>query len=347
MLFSLEHNFDKLVKANRYWILGRAEVDSEFYKVLKAFELCLKHHDGFRNGGEPEAIHQMQMFAHARTMLKNIQNPVTVLILILLHDIIEDPNQKTKQYIDLELLKETFDAEIVRKLLMMSKEIRGVKNEDYSLEAIFADVDCSVAKGIDRANNVSTMIPVFKRSRLERYVTETAEQFLPNIKKARRAFPEQESVYENIKLCIVNQLVIASHVLDGFIPEDKVVAPIAKVEAQEASKPFTEGDLVFQQKPVELSEQELLNKFEALYQSFMGDEYHDYEDPAAAEIWNQQVSTAIASVGLDSLDQLELVMEIEDEYCVRLDDERIQRLLRMSVHNALRQIISWSISNDR
>jgi hypothetical protein len=277
-------------------------------------------------------------------MLKNIQNPVTVLILILLHDIIEDPNQKTKQYIDLELLKETFDAEIVRKLLMMSKEIRGVKNEDYSLEAIFADVDCSVVKGIDRANNVSTMIPVFKRSRLERYVTETAEQFLPNIKKARRAFPEQESVYENIKLCIVNQLVIASHVLDGFIPEDKVVAPIAKVEAQEASKPFTEGDLVFQQKPVELSEQEL-DKFEAFYQSFVGDQ--DGTFPAAAEIWNLSVGKAIASAGLDSLDQIELVMEIEDEYCVRLDDERIQRLLRMSVHNALRQIISWSISNDR
>ena len=42
----------------------------------------------------------------------------------------------------------------------------------------------------DRVNNVSSMIGVFKRSRLERYVKETMEEFVPRLKMARRAFPD-------------------------------------------------------------------------------------------------------------------------------------------------------------
>lgn len=203
--------YQKLVISARYWLLGMAEQDAEYYKVLEAFELGGQHHDGFRNGGEPEFTHQLGIFHHIRTLHKHIKNPVTVYILIFLHDILEDPNQKTKAFVLPSEIKERFGDLILGKLMMMSKEIAGQPNPAYSLQAIFGDEDCSIAKGGDRVNNVSTMFGVFKPARLERYLVETADHFIPLIKGSRRKFPHQEAIYESIKLSLVNQLVLINH----------------------------------------------------------------------------------------------------------------------------------------
>ena len=206
-------NFEKLRISARYWLLGMAEGDSRYFKVLEAMELCLAHHDGERNGGEPEATHQLEMFHHARTLHKHLRNPWLVYILIFLHDAVEDPNQKTKEFVTLEDIEHIFGAEVRVKVKKMSKKVLGVDNPEYSLDAIFEDEDCGPAKGFDRVNNVSSMVGVFKRPRLERYVKETADEFLPRLKQARRRFPHQEAVYENIKLELVNQLSLINHIL--------------------------------------------------------------------------------------------------------------------------------------
>lgn len=213
-------NFDKLLISARYWLLGMAEHDVEYYKVIEAMELGLAHHDGYRNGGDPEFVHQLGIFHYLRTMHKHLRHPKTVYMLVFLHDALEDPNQKTKAYIAPSELEVRFGTPFVRKLKLMSKEILGVKNPDYSLDAVFDDEDTSVAKGGDRVNNVTSMIGVFKRPRLERYVKETMEEFLPRLKKARRAFPDQEAVYENIKLELVGTLTLIGHILEGYVPHD-------------------------------------------------------------------------------------------------------------------------------
>ena len=213
-------NFDKLLISARYWLLGMAVHDAEYYKVIEAMERGLVHHDGYRNGGDPEFIHQLQIFHYLRTMHKHIRNPKVVYMLVFLHDALEDPNQKTKEYIAPSELEVRFGVPFVRKLKLMSKEILGVKNPDYSLDAIFDDEDTSVAKGGDRVNNVTSMIGVFKRSRLERYVKETMEEFIPRLKSARRKFPDQEAIFENIKLEIVGTLTLVGHILEGFVPEE-------------------------------------------------------------------------------------------------------------------------------
>lgn len=214
------NNFDKLMISARYWLLGMAEHDTEYFEVIEAMELAREHHDGHRNGGDPEFIHQLGIFHYLRTMHKHLRNPKTVYKLVFLHDALEDPNQKTKAFITPSELEVRFGVPFVRKLKMMSKEILGVKNPDYSLDAIFEDEDTSIAKGGDRVNNVTSMIGVFKRARLERYVKETVEEFLPRLKTARRKFPDQEAVYENIKLELMGTLSLIGHILDGYTPEE-------------------------------------------------------------------------------------------------------------------------------
>ena len=206
-------NFEKMMISARYWLLGLAENDPRYYKVLEALEYGREHHDGQRNGGEPEFIHQLGIFHHLRTMHKHLRNPVTVYILVFLHDTVEDKN------VPLLEIEQIWGAEIARKLDLLSKEVLGVKKENYSLDPVFADEDCAVVKGGDRVNNVSSMVGVFKRARLERYVKETIDEFFPRLKVARRKFPDQEAVFENIKLELSNQLSLISHILEGYIPE--------------------------------------------------------------------------------------------------------------------------------
>jgi (p)ppGpp synthase/HD superfamily hydrolase len=217
--------FDKLLISARYWLLGMAENDPEYFKVIDALELGLEHHDGYRNGGDPEFVHQLGIFHYLRTMHKHISNPKTVYKLVFLHDALEDPNQKSKRdgapkYITPEEIRDTFGEPFLVKLRKMSKEILGLPNLDFSLDAVFDDEDTSVAKGGDRVDNVASMIGVFKRARLERYVKETMEEFLPRLKRSRRKFASQEAIYENIKMELVGTITLIGHILDGYVPHE-------------------------------------------------------------------------------------------------------------------------------
>ena len=205
--------FEKLLISARYWLLGMAENDPRYFKVLEAMEYGLERHTGQRNGGDPEFIHQLGIFHHLRTLHKHIRNPVTVYILAFLHDVVEDKG------VPLQEIEDRWDAQIARKLDLLSKEVLGVKKTDYSLDPVFEDEDTAVVKGGDRVNNISSMVGVFKRARLERYVKETIDEFFPRLKNARRKFPDQEAVFENIKLELSNQLSLISHILDGYVPE--------------------------------------------------------------------------------------------------------------------------------
>ena len=205
---------DKLCIAARYWLLGMAEQDPAYFKVVDALEFCLEYHTGKRNGGGPEYIHQLEIFHFLRTLHRHIKNPVVVYILAFLHDVVEDKN------VSLEQIERKWGESIAFKLSLLSKEILGKPNEGYSLDDIFADEDASIVKVADRANNVSTMIGVFKKARLVRYVKETADEFIHRIKAARRKFSHQEAVYENAKLEILNQLTLIQHILDSYTPEE-------------------------------------------------------------------------------------------------------------------------------
>ena len=311
---SKQHNFEKLMISARYWLLGMAEHDAEYFKVIDAMEMGAAHHNGQRNGGEPEFIHQLQIFHYLRTMHKHIRNPATVYMLLFLHDALEDPNQKTKAYITPEQILEKFGAVFLVKLKKMSKEIMGETNPDYSLDDIFADEDTSVAKGGDRTNNVTSMIGVFKRARLERYVKETAEEFLPRLKSARRLFSDQEALFENMKLELVGTLTLIGHILEGYMPEDTPTAPAP-------TRPLVVDDA-----------------YKAIQNRVLRTiEIHLGLAPGMA----QPVHNLVVDLGADSLDLVELHMAIEDEFGLEIRDEIAETVHTVQgivdfVHNALK-----------
>ncbi len=137
-----------------------------------------------------------------------------------LHDAVEDPNQQTKKFVAPDEVRHNFGVDVERKVLLLSKEILGQKNPDYNLSVIFADQDTSVAKLGDRENNISTMVGPFKRARLIRYVTETRNEFIPGAQRARRLFPFQIGVYNNLQFSIENQLRLVDKILEGYVPHE-------------------------------------------------------------------------------------------------------------------------------
>ena len=206
----VESNFQKLMISARYWLLGMAEHDVAYFSVIKAMEFAASLHTGHRNGGQPEFIHQLGIFHHLRTLHRHIKNPVMVYTLAFLHDTVEDKN------VSLARISEIWGASTAEKLDLLSKQVHGVKKLDYSLDPVFKDEDASIVKAADRVNNVSSMVGVFKKPRLERYVTETRNDFFPLMKKSRRLFPYQESVYENMKLELTNQLALIEAILPNY-----------------------------------------------------------------------------------------------------------------------------------
>lgn len=208
--------FQKLLISARYWLLGMAENSPVYFKVLEAMEFALERHDGVRNGGDPEFIHQLGIFHHLRTLHKYIRNPVIVYTLVFLHDTVEDKG------VTLEEVEERWGPAIRHKVDLLSKEVNGAKKVNYNLDPVFQDEDTSIVKGGDRVNNVSSMVGVFKHHRLERYIKETANEFFPRLKQARRSFPHQEAIYENIKLELKNQLSLISHIIEGYAPTNDV-----------------------------------------------------------------------------------------------------------------------------
>lgn len=206
--------FDKLLHAARYWLLGMATNDRRYIMPLEVMEMAREHHNGLRNGGDPEFIHQLRIFHYTRTMHLHLKNPWMVYSLAFGHDMVEDPNQKTKVYIDPDELGRRWGAAFQQKIILMSKEIQGQKNPAYSLKAIFADEDAGPAKGADRIDNLGDAVGIFSYPRLQRYVTETEMEFIGNLKTGRRLFQHQEAVYENMKLQMNNQVKMAKAVLD-------------------------------------------------------------------------------------------------------------------------------------
>ena len=64
----------------------------------------------------------------------------------------------------------------------------------------------SVCKGFDRVHNLMSMLGGFTPEKQVSYIQETKDFTIPMLKLARRNFPSQECVYENIKFIMMNQI---------------------------------------------------------------------------------------------------------------------------------------------
>ena len=127
--------------------------------------------------------------------------PKETMILSFLHDVQEDYDVSSEE---IERLFGTMVADANYKMTKVFREEK--KNEELYFSQLSQCPIASIAKGIDRLHNQSTMDGVFKISKQKEYIIESEKHILPMMKNARRNFPQQELAYENIKLFLRQQV---------------------------------------------------------------------------------------------------------------------------------------------
>lgn len=193
--------YQKLKLSLRYFLLGR-----EYYKALDALEFGEPLHDGFRKDGvTPEYQHQIEIAHYIRTLIPSLLYPEDTITAVLMHDTPEDKD------VSHATIAARYGDRVGHAVFLMDKH----SNADFS--AIGRDPIASVAKGGDRCHNLRTMHSVFTQAKQLSYIEEAKSTFLPMLKVARRAFPQQEAAYENIKHVMKSQLILLEALNKGGI----------------------------------------------------------------------------------------------------------------------------------
>lgn len=206
--------YQRLFISMRYWLLGAAENDVSFFHTLNALEYARGIHIGLRKDNTtPEFQHQVEIGLFLRTLVRHIKFPADTLAVCFLHDTLEDYAETHN--ISVEFLSHKFNVRIAEATWKISKIRFGVKlsNTEYYDEVATCPI-ASIAKGVDRIHNLSTMHPVFSTKKQREYIQETIDYVLPMLKKARHLHPEQEAVYENIKFVLNQQIQMIKARLD-------------------------------------------------------------------------------------------------------------------------------------
>ena len=180
----------------RYWLLGRG-----YHKAVEAMEIGRKHHRGLRKDGAPEFSHQIAIAQFVRTLITDLQFPEETIATIFLHDIREDYGVSDDE------VRSMFGDRVANSVGYMTKEYRGHKRDPFEVfEQIGSDPIASIAKAADRIHNFSTMQGAFNQTKQKAYIHEAEYHFMPMLKRARRAFPQQEPAYENLKWALNSQM---------------------------------------------------------------------------------------------------------------------------------------------
>ena len=172
----------------KYFLIGRG-----YHLALKALGFVERYNVGLRKDGVTPSLHHEVQIALSVSQVKDVSREELCIVASLLHDVQED-HQIPSEDIEREFGKEVRD--IVWKL---TKKFSGQhKNKtDYIDEIALCDV-CSIVKGLDRVNNLHSMIGVFSLEKMADYAKEAETVFLPMLKKAGKLFPEQQSAYHAI-----------------------------------------------------------------------------------------------------------------------------------------------------
>lgn len=194
--------FKRKLGSLRYRLQGMAMGDSRWYLALDALEFGHKYHQGVRKDGmTPEYMHQVEQALYALTLLHHFMHPVETIIVIFLHDVREDYGVPHEQ------IEDRYGRLAANAVDNMTKTFLGIdRNPEEVFHNIALDPISSVDKGVDRIHNQSTMNGVFSLEKQIKYCKETREHFFKFLKIARRAFPQQELAYENIKFVLLTQV---------------------------------------------------------------------------------------------------------------------------------------------
>lgn len=208
------NTYEKLTLSLRYWILGIAAVEPEYYKVHLALDFMRGiSTDTRKDGFTPEAKHPLEVAMYLKTVLSDCIYKPETLCVALLHDIVEDYDVPIDTIRAKWGERVSTSVELLTKVKRMSDGTQVKTNLDLYLDFISQDAIASVVKGADRINNMATMVGVFSKEKMQSYLTET-NTILKYTKLARRNFPQQEPVYQNIRTILNTQSQMASYIVE-------------------------------------------------------------------------------------------------------------------------------------
>ncbi len=196
-MFSEEHMFTRLKTI--------AEIQGlrETYKAL--YYSREKHQGQFRKKQKysdvmiPYVYHPLMMACHAQSM--GLAED-TLLAVILLHDVCEDCGVSPDELPFSEEVRTAVD------LLTKKPDARLSKEESTAqyYAAIARNRTASMAKAIDRCNNVSTMALSFSDEKLKAYIEETENYVIPLLASIKQNCPEYNNALFLIKYQMLSVL---------------------------------------------------------------------------------------------------------------------------------------------
>ncbi len=192
----MKEDYEKMRIALRYWLIGKG-----FYKAAEAMDFAEQYHNGKRKDGAHEFSHQVSQANLAKTLIHHFRFQEEIFIVIFLHDICEDKG------ISFEEIEQQFGKIVADAVKLMTKVYRDIKLPTHQYYDGMGECEiASVCKGFDRVHNLMSMLNGFKPEKRMSYIQETMDYTIPMLKTARRRFPFQEGVYENIKFIMTNQI---------------------------------------------------------------------------------------------------------------------------------------------
>lgn len=215
-------NFNLKKETAIIWLAYRISRNNQFEKVAQALIMALKHHNGFRLGGAPAAMHQLEMFHHLRTFDTVFGSEAEVFYtLAFLHDILEDGtiNQQGKEQTTTFLnpldIENVFGQRMCEYVTILSKKVNGVDNDLYSLDEVFSNNQyTAIVKLVDRHNNLSTMMGAFSHKNIIKYIKETKYEIIPRAEDARMMFRSYDNVINNLLISLKSQIQIIEMALE-------------------------------------------------------------------------------------------------------------------------------------
>ena len=217
--------FQREKTALKYFLIGR-----DYHVALKALGFVERYNVGLRKDGVTPSLHHEVQIALSVSQVKDVSREELCIVAALLHDVQED-YQIPSADIEREFGKEV--ADVVWKL---TKKFAGThKNKtDYINDIAMCEV-ASIVKGLDRVNNLHSMIGVFTVEKMTTYANEAEKVFLPMLKKAGKLFPEQQSAYHAISQQMKQAIIFTRAYVKGIQDRDEIItAKTAEVSIHRA-----------------------------------------------------------------------------------------------------------------
>lgn len=204
-------NITKSRIALYYYLVGKG-----FTKALRAFNYAERFHSGTRKDGvTPEFAHQIWIANYARTLRIDDSILEDLFSVIFIHDVMEDFD------VGFSEITEIFGERVSKSGQLMTKKHRGTQKPfDLYIDEISLDLIASIAKGIDRLHNITTMVGVFSVDKQKQYIDEVENHFYPMLKKARKNFPCHESVFINIQTNLESRIALIKAIHQAIQPKE-------------------------------------------------------------------------------------------------------------------------------